>query len=382
MATLNVESVVQRVSWSGLMQRQDAGLRAVAAAAGVSVATVSRVLNARPGAARVSERTAAHVREAARRLGYVPNYHWQSAWRGVADTVALAVEAYAAPGGGVRGGLGAVGYWARILGGCEAATTEAGLALAVLGPSEERTAVEAAARGIRQRRYDGAVIPVGWGAPDMVRPIEEVPGAAAVLIQGRAGSALPTVAFDVGRGIELIVAHLAELGHRKLLWVGPLKGEGGGWREQEFMRAVWDAGLEGESVRWDAAALGGERHEAVRGGAREAMARRLGAGEIPTAVACYSDLAAAGVIQALDAAGRRVPEDVSVVGFDDVEAPILSPPLATVDHRFGELGYRATELLIEMVRGGEKARAARRGYREVLAPRLVVRESTGPARRG
>jgi DNA-binding LacI/PurR family transcriptional regulator len=221
------------------------------------------------------------------------------------------------------------------------------------------------------------VIPTGTVPSERLRPILEV-RAPVVLIQPHFETALPTVEFDVRSGVDLLVRHLAGLGHRGLLWVGPPE-EGAAGREIDFMRAVWDAGLRGESARWEAAATDEGRHERPRARAREAMAKRLAAGALPTAVVCYNDEAAAGVVQALLSAGKRIPGDVSVTGFDNVEAELVWPPLTTIDHRFGEMGYRATEILIEMVRGGEEVREAKRGYREVLAPQLVVRESTGPA---
>jgi LacI family transcriptional regulator len=210
-----------------------------------------------------------------------------------------------------------------------------------------------------------------------------------VVIQPRIETTLPVVEFDDEAAVRLLVRHLRELGHAELLWLGPLPAQlsRSSIREQAFMTEVWDAQLRGGSCRFDRNAER-EKHpdldpdDLLMTIAENALAQLLaeqGDGRRFTAVVCYNDLVAIGACRALARRGLRVPQDVSVVGFDNAEAPFASPPLTTIDHKLPQMGRRAGELVLEMVTGGESVRHARRGYRDVLAPDLIVRASSGPA---
>ena len=98
-----------------------------------------------------------------------------------------------------------------------------------------------------------------------------------------------------------------------------------------------------------------------------------------TAVVCFNDLVAVGVYKALYMAGLKVPQDVSVIGFDDNHCEFTCPPLTTVDHMLFEMGQRGVSLLLEMTRD-EKAISSLCGCRQLITPRLVIRESTAPPR--
>jgi DNA-binding LacI/PurR family transcriptional regulator len=110
-----------------------------------------------------------------------------------------------------------------------------------------------------------------------------------------------------------------------------------------------------------------------------AVSRQIKDGKLEhTGIVCYNDLCAIGVLRALRKAGIRVPEDVSVVGFDDLQACMADPKLTTIDHCLIRIGSRATELVLEMSQDDESFRRLR-GVREVIEPELILRESTGPA---
>jgi DNA-binding LacI/PurR family transcriptional regulator len=171
-------------------------------------------------------------------------------------------------------------------------------------------------------------------------------------------------------GARLAIDHLVALGHRR---IGHIAGPAG--------NAAAPDRLAGARLALDAAGFGadhlaiavGDGH--VAGGAR-ATADLLAADPGLTAVFAYNDLSAIGAIRALRAAGLRVPADVSVVGFDDVDlAAYADPPLTTVAQDIASLGRRAAERLLELV-DGEARSAAAWGGPTILPVRLVVRGST------
>jgi DNA-binding LacI/PurR family transcriptional regulator len=211
---------------------------------------------------------------------------------------------------------------------------------------------------------------------------ESEPAIVAIEYTGR--TVLPVVENDQELGMRLALRHLVDLKHKRFLWVGTTMREGceeGGAREQLFTRVAREMGLAVEFLRFDLRPEAGRTTRVSQlEQARAVMARRLA--ERPrrayTAVVANNDPVALGVIGALVEAGVRVPRDVSVVGFDDVEAAFCIPGLTTVNHRLAEMGRRAAELVMEMVTDGA-ARERLRGRREVMRPELVMRESTAVA---
>lgn len=360
------------------MIRSAVTLRHVAAEAGVSVATASRVLNRGKFAERISEPCADRVRAVALRLGYRTNYLARSIKLGRSDAIGLALEL--GEPGAARTPAVLIGnsYYQSLIAGIEAGTYETTYGLSLIGPGNGVTALERGLRAIEERRLD-ALIVVGFGLKpaqqQLLQGRERVP---VVVIQPDATTKLPSVDFDDQAGVRLAVQHLAELGHRELLWVGPATSEDMAHavqREQYFMTTVWDLGLRGASCRFEAhrQPAGNRLHEL----AEAALGPQLRKPHRATAVVCYNDLVAIGVLRALAHRGYRVPQRMSVVGFDNIEADVAVPPLTSVDHRLFELGRRACALALESA----NAPVAPDGPapREVLAPRLAIRDSTGPA---
>jgi DNA-binding LacI/PurR family transcriptional regulator len=207
-----------------------------------------------------------------------------------------------------------------------------------------------------------------------------------VVVEYRGKTELPVVDWDEKACVRLAVHHLAALGHRDLLWLGPVNSrlpEHGVQREQIFLDGAAKAGLRGGVCRYGPIFYGPRDDYASRTveAAEDALRARLQeGGRRFTGIVCYNDVTAIGACGALLEAGLKVPVDVSVVGIDDVEAPLCIPRLTSVSHKLAEMGTRATELVLEMV---EDPKAYRRlqGRRELLQPELIVRRSTGPARR-
>lgn len=353
-------------------------LKDVALEAGVSVATVSMVLNQPHAVDRIGEQCARRVRDVAARLGYVPNHHAQAMRGRRTGVIGLALD-FGFPQ--FQNHL-ATGYFGTLVGGVDETVRQAGQSLMIINPMGNATAPEHGVLALRRRQIDGLIIAGVTRAvqrsPVCLAPPSDLP---IIVVEHRGATELPVVSFDERAGIDLAVQHLADLGHRRLLWLGPELDESPGAavaREHHFMRSVWDRGLravsrrypsvvetvdpEASTVEWAAAAL---RAFWTESRAREAV----------TAIACYNDLTAMGAYAAAAEAGLRVPRDVSVTGFDDVQARLLVPALTSVSHMLVEMGQRSVELLLQMVEDRDRT-AALRGYREEIVPTLRTRSST------
>jgi DNA-binding LacI/PurR family transcriptional regulator len=368
-----------------------ASLSEVARSAGVSITTASRVLNQGKYAERISADCAHRVREAAKVVGYIPNYHARSMKLGRAETVAFALDVGRAGGAQTQTPPGPMGhaYFQNLISGMEAVTHFAGYNLLLIGPSPKMRATDRALRGLLERRLDGFVLPGLVYSVQKASLVTEGPDLPIVVIQPLVETPLPTVDFDDEAGIRMMVRHLIELGHRDLLWLGPVgQMSHARLREQAFMTEVWDAQLRGSSCRFDRRAAQAEHTDVLDPNdltmiaAEEALAKLLaeeGDRRKWTAIVCYNDLIALGATRALTRVGLRIPQDVSVGGFDNAQAPFATPPLTTIDHKLFRMGQRAGELLLEMATGGETARQRLREYKDVIQPELIVRASTGPA---
>jgi DNA-binding LacI/PurR family transcriptional regulator len=164
--------------------------------------------------------------------------------------------------------------------------------------------------------------------------------------------------------------HLLALGHRRLLWLG-LAGSSGAQRRRDLLRAraVASGAVMRECLLPQCAS------QTIAGALewwRDAFASALPRQPPFTALIGYTDLITLAATQALWAAGRRVPADVSVLGFDDVHASYGCPALTAVDMRLTDIGRRAVDLLLDILDGA----APQRGHRENMPTRLVVRAST------
>ncbi|MBE3590595.1 MAG: LacI family DNA-binding transcriptional regulator [Firmicutes bacterium] len=328
-----------------------ATLRDVAARAGVGIATVSRALN---GTGPVSEAVRRRVEEAAAAVGYVPNGVARGLVTGVTRTFALILPDITNP------------YFPSLARAVEDAARVRGYAV-VLGNSDNDPDQEAAyVRLFRERGVDGMIIASSRDASALARVTGPVP---VVLIDRRVPHwDVDCVVTDNRRGIADAVQHLAGLGHRRLVHLGGPEGvESASTRAQAFMDACRELGVEVVDLTRGpfTAESGYER------GRRLLKSRRRF-----TAVVAANDLIACGFLQAAFEAGRAVPGDVSVTGFDDVlVARLANPPLTTVR----QPTYRAGQLAVERLaarldRPGEPVRV------DVLKPELVVRSSSGPAR--
>jgi len=322
----------------------------VARRAGVSVMTVSRVLNRFPG---VSDVTRRRVERAVDALGYQANTAARVLAGGRSHTLGvIAVESEQ---------FGP----SHVLFAIEAAAREAGHRLALVTVSS-REDIDSVLGHLRTSHVDGVI------AVAPVKPLVEAVTVAAkhlplVVAGGDPTLGTPTVSIGQEQGGYLATKHLLELGHGTVHHVRGPKD----WIDATGRRRGWSDALKDFRAPRPAVLTGDW-------GAKSGYAagERLALDPDVTAIFAANDQMALGVMRALHDAGRRVPDDVSVVGFDDTpESGYFSPSLTTIRQNFADLGQRCVSLVLSLVEGDSLEE------HPVVPPELILRESSGSVRR-
>jgi LacI family transcriptional regulator len=335
------------------------GIKDVAARAGVSVGTVSNVLNRR---ASVGAATRRKVEQAIAELGFIRNESARQLRAGRSRTIAYVLLDAGNP------------FFTDVAHGVEEAAREAGLALFMCNSDQDAQREDDYLDLLTEQRVRGVLItPVDpQGARLTALPQRGIP----VVLLDRAthgGFDGCSVSVDDVEGGDLAVSHLIELGHRRLAFVGgPMGIVQARERLEGAHRALATAGLPPAALV-----------QLTTTGLTVAEGRRAGAWLIglpaarrPTAVFCANDLLALGLLQHLTQFGFAVPDDVAIVGYDDIEfAAAAAVPLTSVRQPRHLLGRTGAELLLE--EDAAKAGKASHAHRQVqFTPELVVREST------
>ena len=326
--------------------QQRVSMADVAAVAGVSGQTVSRVVNGSP---RVDPATRRRVEAAMAQLDYRPHRAARALRTGRTDTIGLVVSTLATVGN------------SRMLQAIADAAAARGYALTVVTAA----GVDAVASGfatLRDQGVDGAIV---LNEATVAARAADVPSRLAlVVVDSPVDDRFVVVQTDHAAGARLAVEHLLSLGHRSVAHIaGPADSYAAAERERGWRVALADAGIgAGEPARGDWTAASGYAAAAT-------LAPDV------TAVFAANDQMALGALRALAEAGRGVPGDVSVVGFDDVaDAADYHPPLTTVRQDFDALGAAAVTALVAAIGGRDQTSVA-------LAPELVVRNSSARASR-
>lgn len=331
-------------------------LKDVATLAGVSVSTVSRHLN---GSLVLPESTAGRIADAVGALGYQPNPHARRLSLGRAETIGLVVPDI--------GNL----FFARLVAAIEAAADEAGLGVSLFAtlnrPSRELVYLDL----LRRHHVDGLIFVTNHADGDgSLAERIDLAKTVVVVDEDVPGTGVPKLFCDNEHGGWLAGRHLAEAGHTRLGYVGSgpemisTRRRCGG-----FERSLAEAG---PAHRLTARFHGDYTVEF----GRRTAAEFIDAGLPATGLLVASDEIAVGFLEELQARGVRVPEDVSLVGFDDVgPLHLFSPPLTAIHQPVDALGRRALELLTGITR-----QVLAPGYEELLPVEIVVRSSVAPPR--
>jgi DNA-binding LacI/PurR family transcriptional regulator len=327
-------------------------IKDVARIARVSHSTVSRALR---DTTAVNQGTAERIRRVARELGYRPNSIGRSLATSRTQTIGVVVTSVADP------------FIAEVISGVEEVAQDRGYAVYLANsnaiPEREINVV----RSFQDRRVDGVLV-MASRVGSLYMPLLSELDVPIVLIDNQyPGAFVHSIGIDDRNGARLAVGHLLELGHRRIAYIGDRFGlqsnedRMSGYRGQ---LAAADIPFRSELVvDGDGKAEGG----------RAAMAALLALRELPTAVFCYNDMTAIGALRCLHSVGRRVPGDISVVGFDDLPiASFIEPPLTTVRQPKADMGRQAASMLLALL-GGSPYEAS------ILVPgELIVRDSTAP----
>lgn len=331
-------------------------IKDVAREVGVHPSTVSRALDpARRD--RLGEPVVRRVLEAAARLGYRPDVTAASLRSGRSKLIGIVVPDIANP------------VFSPIISGLERAVAARGYALIVADQRPDRADGNDIVQMLIARRVDGLVLANAALKDDAVERCLQAQLPVVLVNRAEGQARVPSVVSDDMAGITLAVDHLIASGHRRVVHVaGPQSLSTGMLRRRGFVAAMRAAGLDPDEDDIEEAAA--FTREAGLPAARSLLARRPDA----TAVVAANDLLALGVYEALREQGRRCPEDVSVIGHNDMPlVDLVNPPLSTVRISHHEMGERTGELLLDLITG------ARQGALQIVtSPVLVARGSTRP----
>jgi DNA-binding LacI/PurR family transcriptional regulator len=341
----------------GAVKRRPATIKDVAKRAGVGLSTVSRVVRE---AERVDPNTRSRVQAAIKELGYRPNFLARGLVTRRTRSLAL-ITPPPAP------------YTHPIVENVASECKSRGYAT-LLCPASTWEHEDLSFRWVHENwRVDGVLIYSILHHRELPPEIRDLQSAGVPVVfinkflnDGR----VQAVGVDTGQAVQQAVDHLAALGHRRIAILnGHRNSEDGAMRFAAFRAAMDKAGLVfDERLARDAVFEESLAREHTRG--------LLGPADRPTAIFCANDHMAIGAMRAASDAGLRVPDDVSIIGFDDIElARYVSPALTTVRPPLAEVGRQAVELMLEVLREPSRAPEQRR-----LRAELIVRGTTAPCR--
>lgn len=323
----------------------------VAVAAGVSLSTVSRALAESP---RVKLETRRHIQRLAREMGYLPNKIAQGLATKRTYTLGVVVMDIADP------------FVAEMVRAIDKTALDYGYSLILSNCGADPHRELAAITALHQQRVDGIIVPDPY-LTDSSLPLLEEMGVPVILVSRR-GYRYSVGTDHVAAGREA-VNYLLDLGHERIAYIsGTWARDESQERQSGYEQALLARGISPELT------VVIERDAWPEVGS-QGLERLLNLPQLPSAVFCFNDLTALGVIGAAHAAGLRVPDDLSVIGYDDISlAPHLTPPLTTMAQQKEQISKRAIELVLNLIDNQEPS------ARALLPAKLIVRGSTGPPR--
>ena len=329
-------------------------LRQLAEHLHLSQTTVSLVLNNSPAGKSIPQHTRDRVFEAARRFQYRPNYFARSLRNSRSMSVGVIVPDLSD------------GYFPVVMNAIETHLLESHYFYVTASHYRRSELVEEYSRRLMERAVDGLLL--------LDTPAEvHVPVPAVAVSSHHSGPGVTNIVLDHDRAARLALMHLRDLGHERIaLMQGPEAITDAKYRWNAILNVAKEMGIGIDPNLCMHMHKADQTPELGYSLMRDLLEQRRDF----TAVFCFNDIAAIGAVRALTDAGLRVPDDVSVVGFDDIiTAAFNQPSLTTVKQPLRQMGLRAAQVLLERIANPEKDYAAEL----VMEPELVVRESTGPA---
>ena len=339
-------------------------LRILAEHLGLSQTTVSLVLNDSPSAKSIPQDTRDRVMEAAQRLNYRPNYFARSLRQSRSMSV------------GVLAPDLSEGYFTRVMSGVVEELTAAHYFYFTACHDWKPELIEQYPRMLVERAVDGFLL--------LNTPADhiEVPVPVVAISAHSAAANVTNIVLDHHLAVEQALTHLYELGHRRIAFMrGPRAIPDSEFRWIAIQQVAKEIGLKidpAHVIRIDSAGWSMKTgyHPMAPEIGYKPMTALLGKKRDFSAIFCFNAIAAIGAIRALKDAGLSTPGDVSVVGFDDIQSAAYSTPsLTTVRQPLLEMGKRGAQVLLERIANREKEFPSE----IVMAPELIVRESTGSA---
>jgi DNA-binding LacI/PurR family transcriptional regulator len=328
-------------------------MRDVATRAGVSPATVSRVLNKTHY---ISDETRKRVLEVVEELNYFKNVHARRLATGQSDLYGLVISEIANP------------YFPEVIRGFQAAAWDRGLDVLLLNTEYSQTRTQSIIRKLVESDVRGVAIMTSSIDNTVTSALTEAGIAVVFSNLCAADKLVSNISIDYNRGILQAIEHVAGLGHRRAAVIaGPEANRTATNIKQALVAGLTERGMTpfpvtASDYRVDAGA--------------SAVRDILSAPDIPTVIFCGSDLIAMGAMSTLEAAGVKIPEDVSIVGIDDISFAFLArPPLTTISvprEQLGTIAFEALEKMLKLKR--------HKGTEYQLETELIVRKSTAPAR--
>ena len=339
----------------------------IARASGFSVSTVSIVLSSAPLSPDVAVTTREHIRAIAQQLGYHPDAYARSLRRRSTQSI------------GVLGFDLSDPFCIPIMRGIQAALRSAGYLPLMVDAQAQRKLFDSSLHMILERRADGVIVIASWVFEETNLLADVKKNNVPIVIVGRdlTSRGIDSILVDNEAGGELAARHLKELGHRRIAVIrGPREMCDSEPRWIGIQKIAERDGLELDPrLVFQLPGLA-DPASGFEGGLRLAR-KMLAAGRPFTAVIAFDDLTALGVVRGLTDAGLRIPDDCSVMGFDDVlPAEVSTPGMTTIRQPLREMGVEAAERVLLAIRRG--AGKAERPHLHKPRPELVMRKSTAP----
>lgn len=338
------------------MKKKNVTIKDIAKAVGVTHPTVSRALNNHPD---IAEATREHIVELAHEMGYVPN----ASARGLKTNRTRA--------------LGAIlqqiddPFWSEVLDGVESILSTEGYSLFIASTHNEKQREKEVLQAMVERGVDGVLLMSPRFREEQCRFLNSYNLPMVMVNNEGVGESRYVILNDDTYAARLITKHLIDLGHKRIAYLGKLHSASNRNRLAGFRAEMQAARLPVEK-RYIVHTSGGDPI-----GGKEGAEYLFSLDEIPSAVMCYNDFLAVGVYHHLQEKGLRIPQDVSVTGFDNILiASYLYPPLTTFHQYKFELGEGAARMMLEVLSDQQKRRESPPAKKVSMKGILKIRAST------